>query len=326
MTPITSDQLQNISVKTVEMFLNDKVPLSEGLAKQASAMELNSEQIQRAVEATNSIAFLKIAQLTNDKTIEFPLCKYAEVMRGVALPDPVVDTSAPVGIDDLFGVEKSASVKEEYRAPAIKADMDSYNYLVKAAAQTERQLSELRDRRITIVPEFEKAASLLRKDPEGLSKLARVLEEDEFKTVSGLVYGAPKAYNDTGLYKAADLRLVNNMMALYKEAKEVVNKIQHHEKQDKRCALVKSAMFGFGGKTPDGNVEHVKVPSNPAPMTIGQKVDKGIDTIKNVGSKVGKAGAFLGNAAFDVAMYEPQTKVHPETGVSKDAWTALQRQ
>ena len=87
MPHLSSDQLRDISVAVVEDFINNKVPLSHGLAKQASVHELNSEQIQRCVEASNTIAHLKLLGVAEDRTFEFPLCKFAEVMQHAAAPD-----------------------------------------------------------------------------------------------------------------------------------------------------------------------------------------------------------------------------------------------
>ena len=69
MTQITSEQLRDISVTVVEQFLNNKIPLSLGLAKQAAAAQLNSDQIKRAVEATNTIAYLKVLSMSDDRTV-----------------------------------------------------------------------------------------------------------------------------------------------------------------------------------------------------------------------------------------------------------------
>ncbi|HET8686060.1 MAG TPA: hypothetical protein VFM18_05270 [Methanosarcina sp.] len=87
MPQFSSDQLRDISVAVVEDFINNRVPLSEGLAKQASMNDLNSEQIQRCVEATNTITQLKLMSVAEDRTFEFPLCKYAEVMVHATFPE-----------------------------------------------------------------------------------------------------------------------------------------------------------------------------------------------------------------------------------------------
>lgn len=87
MPHMSSDQLRDISVAVVEEFINNKIPLSQGLAKQAALHELNSEQIQRCVEASNTICHLAILGKAEDRTFEFPLCKFAEVMAHAAAPD-----------------------------------------------------------------------------------------------------------------------------------------------------------------------------------------------------------------------------------------------
>lgn len=99
MPHMSSDQLRDISVAVVEDFINNKTPLSVGLAKQASMHELNYEQIQRCVEASNTIAHLKLLGAAEDRTFEFPLCKFAEVMGHAATPD----------------IEKSAGVMDTVR-------------------------------------------------------------------------------------------------------------------------------------------------------------------------------------------------------------------
>ena len=50
MPDMSSDAIRDISVRVVEGFFNDKVPLSVGLAKEASAACMNHEQIKRACD------------------------------------------------------------------------------------------------------------------------------------------------------------------------------------------------------------------------------------------------------------------------------------
>jgi hypothetical protein len=87
MTTITTEALKDYSVKVVEDFINNKTPLSEGIAKCASDMELNPEQTKRMVETTNTIAYLKLQKEASDKTMEFPLADYTQVMKHMCLPE-----------------------------------------------------------------------------------------------------------------------------------------------------------------------------------------------------------------------------------------------
>ena len=99
MPNMSSDQLRDISVAVVEGFINNRIPLSQGLAKQAEIHDLNSDQVQRCVETTNVVSHLKLLGMAEDRTFEFPLCKYAEVMHYAAAPN----------------IEKSAGVLDKFR-------------------------------------------------------------------------------------------------------------------------------------------------------------------------------------------------------------------
>ncbi len=370
---ITTDQLQGISVKTVEMFLNDKVPLSEGLAKQASAMGLNSEQIQRAVEATNSIAYLKVLQVAEDRTMEFPLCKYAEVIEKIAVPDMqkvatlLVNKTSAVGASSM---EKTAHLQitqlgrtpgkstSELSAQVMEkialSDQEQFVYFIKAASANEQRLSELKDRKVTLHYDLVKTAGVLRNDPLGLEKLARVTDDAEFSRLSALVTGKVLSRADTGIFKSAELKDAQRLSHLYKEAAELVKEVEHCEKLAERCYQIKQAgiMSGLGygiGRAISGvaaapfkmaakglsklttatgsNLKNTAnnlnaTLTNKARAAMGKPTIAPINKSKRYGLTAA-AGA-LGVAGFDAAMYAPGT--HKDTGTSKDAWTALQRQ
>lgn len=135
MPHMSSDQLRDISVSVVESFLNHKVPLSEGLAKQAALNDLNSEQIQRCVEASNTICHLALMGKAEDRTFEFPLCKFAEVMQHAAAPDleksaGVMDSLRRAGravantVKDATGRGAAAQELSSAKAGASKAMAD----------------------------------------------------------------------------------------------------------------------------------------------------------------------------------------------------------
>lgn len=351
MTFITSDQIRDISVKTVEMFLNSKVPLSEGLAKQASDMELNSDQIQRAVEATNSIAYLKILSLASDRTVEFPLCKYAEVMAHVATPDL---TKAASYVAQNVGKTTPASV-EMVKAASVAnsvelSDAEKHVMFVKLAAANDKALEALRDREITIAPELQKIASVVKADPEGLEKLATVANGEEFKAITKIVYGEYKPHSDTGLFKSAELKQVERLAFLVKEASAIKEEIADKEQLAQRCEMVKQAFLGAIGRgigTVAGKLMSapIKVTANAAKRTgqnigasLGNAATSAGNTVRGAMGKPLKPlnltpkkkfglGAIAGTAAtigFDASMYSPGTD--KTTGRSKDVWTTLQRE
>jgi hypothetical protein len=336
MPSITSDQIRDISVKAVEGFLNNKIPLSEGLSKQASAMQLNSDQIQRAVEATNSIAYLKVLELSSDRTVEFPLCKYAEVMAKVALPEEIPGMAkAAFQVPALL---KSASVKEEY-IPSELTNAELRMAFIKQAALNDAELQRMKDRSVTIVPELMKVASNIRDDKRGLEKLATIVAGDTFSSLSQFVYGKVQMYADTGMFKEAELKTVKNLTELIKEAQELQASIKEKQALADRSNLVKEAFLGAIGSgigRVAGSV--ISAPFKMLGKGIGNSAANVAGKATNFAkSKLGMPvspmakrigiGAALIPAAtigFDATMYSPG--VHKETGTSQDAWTALQRQ
>lgn len=125
MPEMSSDRLRDISVAVVEDFINNRTPLSEGLAKQAAAHDLNCDQIQRCVEASNTIAHLKLMSVAEDRTFEFPLCKFAEVMEKAATPN--IEKSAGL-VSAVTNTFKDVIGKGE-AAKALRTAESSYSSL-----------------------------------------------------------------------------------------------------------------------------------------------------------------------------------------------------
>jgi len=366
---ISSDQIRDISVKSVEAFLNQKIPLSEGLAKQASALELNSEQIHRAVEATNSIAYLKILQLSDDRTVEFPLCKYAEVMRSVTLPNMDFQKVASEQPQMMFNVapnvsktlshtelEKIASDAENKYMKELTHN-EKYIHFIKMASENDAMLARLKDRELTIVADLTKAASVIKKDVQGLEKLAAVVDGPEFSVLSKLVFNESKTHANTGIFKKAELEKVYVLTGLLKEAQELHANIKEAKELSERSSMVKQAFLGKAiggavgaigsgigkaigsvasipfkvlGKGLDATASNVKSQANATFQTGANKVRQAMGkptvAIPKVTKRfgLGAAAGMAGLAATDALMYSPGT--NKETGRSKDAWDALQRQ
>lgn len=329
---ITTEQIQNISVRSVEMFLNEKIPLSQGLAKQASEMELNSEQIHRAVEATNSIAYLKILKMADDRTVEFPLCKYAEVMKAIVIPEDLMNKSASF-IAPL--PNPAPTIEQEPYVPFELSYHEYKVYLTKMAMDNEKQLNNLKDREVTIIPELIKLSSVIKADNQGLEKLATIAEGKELSMLSSLVYGEVKAVPHCGIFKKAELAQAEKLQFLLKEAMVIRSEITEKQKLADRAELMKTAVFQQAGDAIGGVIGGT---IGGAGKTIGKGISNSASNIyKSLKSKVGLGappvtkkfgiGKVLGPAAgvaFDSALYKPGRDA--TTGASKDIWTALQRE
>ncbi len=347
MPVITSDQFRDISVKTVEGFLNNRVPLSEGLAKYASHYEMNSEQVQRAVEATNSIAYLKVLSLADDRTVEFPLCKYAEVMQELTLPAGILEKVAGNPVKSPL-MEKVASTPTFVETPL--SDVEKQVLFIKLASKNKHELETLKEQAMFMGPDLMKAASDLKKDPQALEKLASVSEGIEFTKVSTLVFGVPQTYSDTGLFKTAELKEATSLVNMLKQAEELVTNIKYKEELQKKAELQKEAFLGAIGSAIGrvaGSVASapVKILGGAVGRTahnVGQSARGAATSAANkVRGAVGKAPlpmpvinkkrlgigavtATAGGVAADALMYSPGTD--KSTGRSKNVWNTLQQE
>ena len=78
---LTPEALQNISVKVVSTYMLKQASLSEAIASEAKSLELNPEQIKRAIESSNTVAYLRqLEDAPNRSDLEFPVATYNDVM------------------------------------------------------------------------------------------------------------------------------------------------------------------------------------------------------------------------------------------------------
>ena len=311
MPNITSDQLRDISVKTVEDFLNNKIPLSAGLAKQAAAAELNPEQIKRAVEASNTICYLKVLGMSQDRTVEFPLCKFAEVMSLVSVPEGLTEgktgegnvgnnnvggeVGAEAAVEKQAGVSDNASSPLELQSPGGAFIVDDYDLLrqkhskvaffIKEASINEQALEELKGKSDVVAEQLIKQAQLVSKDVKGLDKLSFVSEGSDYAQLSVLVTGnvqQRRDFGDTCLFKQAELVEVKKLAELFKEARHIVAGISKREDLYKRSVSLRNDMtkqaflagaFGVAGKAVGGAFGGVlNTVAKPVTNLVGRSV------------------------------------------------------
>ena len=125
MASITTQDLQDIAVSCTSQFLNQGTPLATSLAKEASLRGLNLDQVRRAVEATNTLTYLKSIQVSGDRTSEFPVAEFSEVVKQASIPE---------------GIDKVASIQEAPQRPAA-AVVSAVSGFAKLAELSEEALS-----------------------------------------------------------------------------------------------------------------------------------------------------------------------------------------
>ena len=184
MNPITVQDLQAIAVQCTSDFFNSGVPLSEGLSKIASERNLNPEQLKRAVEATNTLTYLKSVEVGSDRTGEFPLADYDDIVKMASIPESlftkVASTEEPKSFSesalDYEGMVKQAEEALTYTPPVV-AEMTSSEVmlnLVKQASINRRALEDATDKSYRLLEQLEKTASELRGEPRLVEILSAV--------------------------------------------------------------------------------------------------------------------------------------------------------
>lgn len=343
MPSMSSDQIQNVSVKVVEGFLNDKVPMSAGLAKQASELGMNLEQIKRACEASNVISHLKLMELSNDRTVEFPVCDVNEVMTQMCTPD--LNKSASVirtePVQEEAALEKTASEAE----PKLElAPAETMHYFIKAAAENERRLSELEGEVFVVHDKLMKAAGELRKEANWNDKLS-CIETDHYNELSILIGGQAADKRDFGgaeLFKEAELSKVKEISELFKMAKCMVAEKAKRAELDKRSKdFQKEAMLAtVAGAVGRGLGSAVRTVAKPIVSAVAAPIKGSYEMGRNAlahtslgkglnmtakplsgSAKAVKVGAPVAVAAgLDSAAYRSQGGA----GMGNDVWDTLQ--
>jgi hypothetical protein len=340
---ISTSDIQDIAVRCSRQLTNHGISLNESLAKEASVLGLNSEQVKRAIEATNTISYLAtLEKSAGERTTEFPLADYNEVIRAASIPD-----SLSLQKEASF---KDAPAKVEATTPVFHvgfpdlSEKESHIGLHKHAQINDRALEDAIGYSNVVASKLIKLATEIKKDPQGLEKLSAVIETD-FEKISSLVFGEFKAKRDTipAMFKQAELKSVTDMAALYKEATELVFQIAKRKELQKQAnekfmiekkAGLLSSIGNFAGKAIGGIVKApfkavgaiggagLKAVNNAVADTgLGQAAMLAKKPISTGVKRTLAVGSVAAGAALDASMYTPKT--NPNTGNGGDVWAKL---
>lgn len=260
MAHISVQDLQDIAVQCTGDFYNHGTPLSVGLAKQATERDLNSDQVKRAIEATNTLAYLKSVD-GSDRTGEFPLADYDEIMKCASLPDdmtltePSVSISAAEGLDE--DLTKSASVAEDalaFAMPELTKEA-ALKHLIKEAAINKRALEDAQARAFHLTFDLEKAAAELKKTPHAIEALSYVATDTYFTKLARLIFGVESTPTRLDWVEDVATRHRDWKPALEKaaalstmliQAEDTLAEIQHRSGLDKQAGLVTTMAAAVG--------------------------------------------------------------------------------
>ncbi len=269
---VSTDIIKDIAIKAVEGFVNNEIPLSTSIANSAKDLKLNPEQIKRVIEATNSLAYLKLLENSPDRTFEFPVAEYEEVMRDIVISTPTTESDC-----------KSESHEKEASEPELEMDLsmqEKYAALCNEYLTNKYQLEKLAFDIEELGLNLEKAINIVKNDPYGLEKLAFVADESVYSKVSNTLYGIVKEASSGSVFTDKELKEAFNLVDLFKQAhilfEEKSNRQQLHEK-------LAGAMSRLAGKAVGG---------------VGKGIGKSIGTAIGapIGLGVGAAGKILSTA------------------------------
>jgi hypothetical protein len=231
-TIITPEMIQEISVDIVKDYVANKTPLSDGIAKVASELELNPEQIRRVIESCNTVTYLSLQKQAQDRTFEFPLADYNSVLGGIVMPK---EANTAVVEQDF----KDATAKPELqKEAAYEPDLQTIQTWTRTEyLRNKSMLEKLAFDAEAVVQNIGDVSTRLRKDEYALEKLAEVATEEDFKRLACLIRPVPEKLEDR-IFKEAELKDAQLLVDLYKEAQAIA------EEKKKRTDLEKRAMAG----------------------------------------------------------------------------------
>jgi hypothetical protein len=280
-TNFTPELVQDIAVRVVTQFMTKQAGLSEAIAIEAKTLELNPEQIKRVIEASNTIAYLRQLEDAKDRSFEFPVAEYRDVMGHLVLPtnkSPTVNSVVePVAspLVEKLEVTKTASMPEQ----------EKIAMLIKETLRVKQTMNKLAEEGYLVTMSLEKYASILQKDPQGFEKLAYVAPEEDLGSLS-ILCSFEKMAGTGSVFTTLELKDALALVHLFKEAKDMANEYDDMETFIKRASniLIEKKAFAPLGAA----AETIGKVLGSVPRYAGKGLWK---TIKGVGAGVAALSA-----------------------------------
>lgn len=291
------NELKRMAAQVVARFLTNKTPMSEATADIAKDRSLNSEQIKRLIEISNQVAYLKLLEKATDRTFEFPLASFEEVMAILATPDETMSKEAshkrsPMDIvNSEPELEKAASEVEDEEGFLKRAStQEKVAMLNKEMYRAKGKLEKLAFEEQVVLRDLLTRAVELREDEQFMDKVAFVVEEEDtsiLTKISHLVYGEKRSYNTDELFYDSDVEDAREYVELFKQASEMVEERRSLEKDIARTEeyFQKKA---FAAKA----VEVAKKTYDSGKQLAGKATTKAPE-VGSKAMKAGESGTFL---------------------------------
>lgn len=221
-----SEQLKTLAAKAVSSYIQNGVALTDAVAALSRSNGLNTEQTKRLVEATNQVAYLKILETAKDRTFNFPVAVYDDVLSKMVTPEGILDKQAssqvgkrsPLDIVNMSGrggLEKAASTggdvlgtAEDFVTGSNMSDLVPYlpSLVFSYRAELEKLAYEIPSVAESMLP----LVDALSKDPLLDAKLCKVAAAHprELYSVFGIEMEKSASIGAGYLFKEFDLKKV----------------------------------------------------------------------------------------------------------------------
>ena len=297
---LTPELLQDIAVRVVSQYMAKQACLAESIASEAKTLELNPDQIKRVIETSNTIAYLRQLEDATDRSFEFPVAEYRDVMGRMVLPEgtPTVTKTAGVRPCPLSEKAPASQINSDISENAEYDQQQKVAMLMKETFRVKQTLQKLAEEGFMVSMRLEKLASVVQKDPFGFEKLIHVASPEDIESLTVLC-GFEKTAETGSVFTSNELKDAISLNSLFKEAKEMI--VDQAEMEDfiKRATevLIEKNAFSPGGaivegigkgmgwatrKVMGGGISAAKgvgsgLAALTAGKTLGQKIEHGAD-------------------------------------------------
>ena len=296
---LTTEGLKKMAAQSVAALKMDGTPLNDSITKVAMDNEMNSDQVRRMVETTNQLAYLSELDGQADRTFEFDVANYDNIIDGMIPGSGGMDKAASANRTDPMDLVSGSFRPLEKVAQEKEATIEKWGKnqklqaLQKVACQQKVILEELKAAEHDNLVKLAQHRAIVCRDPEALLKMAKF---DNGKQMAKLVFGHEKVASEVRQLWSTDdmqhIQALSDRIGMCKEAQERIKDIS--SKVEKADQIIKEAAIG-------------------AMANMAKSVAAAGSKVKKVGSK-----AF---SAADTAM--SANEVRKGTNKKHDAWSSL---
>lgn len=222
-----SETIRTYAVQAVTDFVSNGTPLSAGIAKIASDQNLNPDQIKRVVEASNTVAHLKLLSGSQDRTFEFPVAKYETVLGHMVQPDSMTSQQTSEVAGSAYGTGENIKYAEY-----VPEQSELETYVAKGLLSIKSDLEKIACEKQVLLLNMEDSIKRLLKTEHPLEKLAEVATEEEYVLISpyfGLEKTASADLDTKLVFTDKELTEARNLVGFIKQAKTLIK--EEHEKR-----------------------------------------------------------------------------------------------